>query len=177
MKQTLSNPIWFLTLTMVGAMLLPSNVHASSRTPGKVIAGWVEKTTILPWGVEVPSKLDTGALTSSIFAEEIERFRKDDERWVRFVLVLEDTDDEVQRIPVEVPLARSVRIKDHDDPSSRRAVVELELCFDGRKHVTEFSLADRSQFIYPVLLGRRFMEDVAIVDPSETFLTQAHCAD
>ena len=165
----------FLSTALVLAALAPQTVAADSRTPGKVIAGWVEKMTVLPWDIVVSAKLDTGALTSSIYAEDIERFEKDDERWVRFTLVLEDADDEGPRIETEAPLTRSVRIKDHDDPSSRRAVVELEFCFDGRRRRTQFSLADRGSFIYPVLLGRRFLEDVAVVDPAATFMTQAAC--
>ena len=164
---------WFLATAIVAGLVSTSDALADSRTPGKVIAGWVEKVTVKPWDVVVSAKLDTGALTSSIHAEAIERFTRDDEKWVRFTLVLEDEDDEVHRIETEQPLARNVRIKDHDDPSARRAVVELELCFDGRRHRTQFSLADRGDFIYPVLLGRRFMEDVAVVDPEATFLTQA----
>ena len=166
---------WFLSAVIAASWARSFNATADSRTPGKVIAGWVEKVSLQPWNVIVSAKLDTGALTSSIHAEDIERFEKDDERWVRFTLVLEDENDKVHRIETEQALARNVRIKDHDDPSARRAVVELELCFDGRRHRTQFSLADRGDFIYPVLLGRRFMEDVAVVDPESTFLTQARC--
>jgi hypothetical protein len=39
----------------------------------------------------------------------------------------------------------------------------------------EFTLADRSDLIYPVILGRRFMKSFLVVDPSETFLTKAAC--
>jgi len=69
-----------------------------------------------------------------------------------------------------------VRIKDHDDASDRRAVVELELCIDGRTERTQFTLADRSRFLYPVLLGRRFLGGRFVVDPGQTFLTSSTCA-
>ena len=68
-----------------------------------------------------------------------------------------------------------MRIKNSDGNHDRRSVVELEICFDGRKHVTEFTLADRSEYIYSVLLGREFMQGIAVVDPESTFLTQAVC--
>lgn len=144
---------------------------------GKVIAGYVERVTLQPWDIEVKAKLDTGANTSSIYAVDVERFEKDDAEWVRFTLVLEDYEDEVHRVETEAPVARNILIKDHDDPSSRRAVVELPMCFDGRIHNLQFSLADREGFIYPVLLGRRFLNDVAVIDPDRTFLTQSSCAD
>ena len=50
------------------------------------------------------------------------------------------------------------------------------MCFDGRTHQVHFSLADRGEFIYPVLFGRRFLNDVAVIDPDQTFLTGAGCS-
>lgn len=155
--------------------LLPTAGQASSRTPGKVIAGYVEKLTIKPWDVTVSAKLDTGALTSSIHAEDVERFKKDDEKWVRFTLVLKDSKDKLHRIPAERPLERRVKIKEDDDNHDRRLVVALDFCFDGRERSAQFTLNDRSNYLYPVLLGRRFLEDVAIVDPAASFLTQRNC--
>ena len=161
-------------MCVAGSVAAPA--MASSKTPGKVIAGWVEKVSILDnQRVETKAKLDTGAKTSSIHAETVERFKKDGDRWVRFVLVLKGTDDETHRVALEKPVERNIRVKDHDDPSSRRPIVELPVCFDGRMHTVDFSLADRSGFIYSVLIGRRFLNDVAVVDAGRTFLTKASC--
>lgn len=148
---------------------------ADSRTPGKVIAGYVEKLTLKPWNHTVSAKLDTGALTSSIHATDVERFKKDGEKWVRFTLDLEDTDDNQHSMTVERPLERRVKIKEDDDDHDRRLVVKLDICFDGREHAVQFTLNDRSNYLYQVLLGRRFLKDVAIVDPSASFLTQRNC--
>lgn len=156
--------------------LLAAPAQASSKTPGKVIAGWVEKVSLLEGSpIETKAKLDSGAKTSSIHAENIERFEKDGEDWVRFVLVLKGTDDETHRKALEKPIERNIRVKDHDDPSSRRPIVALPVCFDGRAHQIQFSLADRSGFIYSVLMGRRFLNDIAVVDAGRTFLTKASC--
>lgn len=38
-------------------------------------------------------KLDTGALTSSMDAKDLERFEKDNQRWVRFNVEVKDSDD------------------------------------------------------------------------------------
>jgi hypothetical protein len=143
----------------------------------KRIVGWVERVNLLPDDVPVHAKLDTGARTSSIHAEGIGRFERDGEDWVRFTLVLEDPDDVFHRVPLERPIHRDVRIKDHDDASDHRPVVELEFCFDGRVERAQFSLTDRSTFIYPVLLGRRFLARRFVVDPSETFTAEKGCPD
>lgn len=158
--------------------LLPSACLANDTEPGKVIAGWVERIVVLEGGgIRTKAKLDTGAKTSSIHAEGVQTFEKDGDDWVRFTLVIEDLDDEVQRVKLAKPLYRNVRIKDHHDDSRRRPVVELDICFDGRRHEVQFSLADRDDFLYPVLLGRRFLNEVAVVDPDEVYLTQGICEE
>ncbi|MEN8206239.1 MAG: ATP-dependent zinc protease [Pseudomonadota bacterium] len=149
--------------------------QGSSQDPGKVIAGWIEKISLVEPPLIIKAKLDTGAKTSSIHAINVEQFKQDGDRWVRFDLVLTDVNDKQHTLHMEKPKARRVRIKNTDGDHDRRAVVELEFCFDGRKHVTEFTLADRSEYIYDVLLGRKFLQGIAVVDPEATFLTQAGC--
>ena len=162
----------------VAIMLLAAPLsQGSSQDPGKVIAGWIEKISLVEQPLILKAKLDTGAKTSSIHAINVEQFTKNDERWVRFDLLLRDMDDKQHTIHMETPKSRRVRIKNTDGDHDRRAVVELEICFDGRKHVTEFTLADRSEYIYDVLLGREFLQGIAVVDPETTFLTQAGCPE
>ena len=151
--------------------------QGSSQDPGKVIAGWIEKISLADPLLILKAKLDTGANTSSIHAINVEPFEKDDERWVRFDLLLTDVNDKQRTIHMETPKSRRVRIKNNDGNHDRRAVVELEICFDGRKHVTEFTLANRAEYIYDVLLGREFLKGIAVVDPEHTFLTQADCPE
>ena len=151
--------------------------QGSSQDPGKVIAGWIEKIGLAEQPLILKAKLDTGAKTSSIHAINVEQFKKNDERWVRFDLLLKDENDKKHTIHMETPKARRVRIKNTDGDHDRRAVVELEICFDGRKHVTEFTLANRAEYIYDVLLGREFLQGIAVVDPENTFLTQASCPE
>jgi hypothetical protein len=71
-------------------------------------------------------------------------------------------------------------IKERLSRSSTRDVVKLSICKKGRDYETEFTLNDRSNFNYPILLGRSFLADVALVDSSATFLFKAEndaCAD
>ncbi len=148
---------------------------ASSRDPGKVIAGWVEKISLKDQTFIIKAKLDSGAKTSSIHAENIQLFQRDGKKWVRFNLVLKDVEGTSHTLVMERPRVRRVRIKDHDSEPDRRPTIKLEICFDGRFHNTEFTLTDRGNFLYPVLLGRKFLDGVALVDPEHTFLTKATC--
>ena len=177
-KESLS-VVWLFSL-MFFALCASQSAHASSKTPGKVIAGWVEKIT-LPSSegssktITVKAKLDTGAETSSIHAEGIKIHKRGGKRWVDFTLIIKDTDNNTHRIAMKKPRELRVKIKNHDGVHESRPIVVLDICFDGRIHSTQFSLADRSEFIYPILLGRKFLEGVAVVDSQASFLTQAYC--
>ena len=162
-------------LSLVILIFCSTLANARSDTPGKVIAGWVEKIGFNNNELTTKVKLDTGAKTSSIFAKNIKKYKRDGKHWVDFTLILEDKEEKLHKIPMSAPRSRRVRIKNHDGDHDSRVVVELDFCFDGRDHSAEFTLADRSEYIYPVLLGRAFLKGVAIVDPSAIFLTQATC--
>lgn len=169
------NKKWTKGLSLLVLLLSTSCAIAGSKSPGKVIAGWVEKISFLDSELIVKVKLDTGAKTSSIFAKEIKKYKRDGKNWVDFTLVLQDKDENIHEVPMSTPRARRVRIKNHDGDHDRRVVVNLPFCFDGRRREAEFTLADRSEYIYPVLLGRAFLTGVAIVDPDATFLTKPTC--
>lgn len=140
------------------------------------ILGWVEFVEIQPWGLLTKAKLDTGAKTSSMHAEDIEEFERDGDEWARFVFEYTECKDcKTKRATIEAPITRHVLIKRHKRKTQRRAVVELKLCIDNQIHATEFSLIDRSRFIYPVLLGRRLLKEAALVDANSTFLGRKDC--
>ncbi len=155
-------------------LLLGPVANAGDDHPEQI--GWVEPLSIDRGRVTVKAKVDSGALTSSINAEDIERFEKDDEDWVRFVLVLKTFDGDVERVPMERPLFRNVRIKEHEGEFDRRPVVKLDFCFNGKKHRAQFNLVDRSRFLYPVLLGRRFLADRVVINPARRYMTKAKCS-
>lgn len=141
----------------------------------KQIVGWVERIRMLPEKTLALAKLDTGAKTSSIYAEEIVRFERGGRDWVRYTLVLKESKTLTHRVPRESPVVRKVHIKDHDYQPDARPVVELEFCMDGRRHGARFSLVDRGAFLYSVLLGREFLAGSFLVDPEATFLIGAAC--
>lgn len=164
---------WFARVLGLVALLAAAGARADT---GKVIAGWLEKVHFAAADRhEVKAKLDSGAKTSSVNARNVEGFERDGRPWVRFELVLPDADDRTRVVAMERPVTRYVRIKEHDGNHDRRAVVELEFCFVGRWHKAQFSLVDRSEFNYPVLLGRRFLAGIAVIDPGETFLADPRC--
>jgi hypothetical protein len=44
-----------------------------------------------------------------------------------------------------------------------------------RRALLQLALADRDNFNYPMLLGRRTLKDRVVVDPGRTFLSKRKC--
>jgi hypothetical protein len=55
--------------------------------------------------------------------------------------------------------------------------VPLVFCIDGALYREEFGLKNREGFDYPLLLGRRFLDDRVLVDSDERFLTDPVCPE
>lgn len=168
---SISSQAGLLAALALVLLLAPASVRAD-----KTVAGWVEYVTLLPSAHLVKAKLDTGANTSSINAHDIENFRRDGKRWVRFTLKYEDRNDIHHQIQLERRVVRRIKVKEHEGEHNSRPVVSLPLCFNGQPTEAQFSLVDRSRFIYPVLLGRRFLKHHAIVDPASTFRIRKACS-
>lgn len=139
---------------------------------GKLIFGWVEEVVISRGEFTLHAKLDTGADTSSLDAQNISRFEREGEPWVRFTIVGERPG---QRTRLEKPLVRDVLIKRHRGPSQRRPVVVVPVCLGPFLMDIEVNLIDRSNFNYPVLIGRAAMQNIAVVDPERAYTHEPDC--
>ncbi|MDN3526251.1 RimK/LysX family protein [Halomonas sabkhae] len=167
---------------VMGGALMAGLVTAllSSAAPAgdddRKVFGWVEKATIEePWGPEVKVKLDSGALTSSMQAEDIERFKRDGEEWVRFVVEVEDeSTEEVVSKTFERPVFRNL-ILTGAGGQDRRPAVLMTMCIGDTRYEEQFSLEDRSDMNYPVLLGRRTIQELGLLDVTRTFEQELEC--
>lgn len=164
-----------LLLTL--CLLLTAHAAHAGKVDGKHVFGWIEHASLAPWGVTVKSKLDTGALTSSLHARDIERFEKDGAKWVRFTVDVEDqrTEKDVVR-EFERPLHRNVIIRGAGG-EERRPVVLMNICFGDTVYEEQFSLENRQDMLYPVLIGRRTIQHLGLVDVKRTFMREPACDD
>jgi hypothetical protein len=132
----------------------------------KMVVGELERVWIDPPGVTLIARVDTGAHSSSLHAENLVEFERDGDDWVRFDLIL---DDEVTSL--ERPVARYVRVYQQADPDgTRRPVVAMRLRLGDVQETFQFTLADRSHLDFQMLLGRNFLTDMALVDVGKQFV-------
>jgi len=147
-----------------------SAVHAGAKpdpVEGNLITiGEAEYLYVLEAEYAYDARIDTGATTCSIHAEDITVIERDGEQWARFNLVNFDTKERIER---SEKIVRVVDIKQHGSESVSRYVVVLKVQFAGELRPFEFTLADRSNYSYPMLVGRNLLRGIALVDVSQSY--------
>ncbi len=152
--------------------------------------------------VGIPAKVDTGADSTSIFAENIRVSasadvlkRLEGEELLQAIAVefdaltstkLRDREDKTdimvtfdithpytgEKSTVTLPMFRLAMIKSRSGGHLARPVVEMNLQIAGQTVKTEINLADRSQFAYPILIGKTFLRDTAWVNAGYDYLQE-----
>lgn len=133
------------------------------------IYGWREKVLIDGLEKSITAKLDTGAYTSSIHAEDAELFERDGKKWVRFI-VTEPRKKDSPRVRMEAPLVRIARIKEPGGEPDSREVVRLAFKIGDRKLRGDFTLNNRENMLSAILIGRVTIRELGWLDPSRVFL-------
>jgi|AntDeeMetagen681_2_1112603.scaffolds.fasta_scaffold00013_25 hypothetical protein len=143
----------------------------SNGQPGMnlTIIGQVEVIHLQPPGRNLVARIDTGANTSSLDARDIEMFESDGEDFVRFKLP-QTMLAEGQQEQYELPVSRFVRIIQSGEEEERRAVIELKIRLGSVERMAEFTLADRENLTYHVLIGRNILRDFFAVDVANKFI-------
>ena len=155
-------------LALMSLLALP--VMAAEPT----LYGRYEYISVPEVGSTFKAKMDTGALTASLSAKDIELFKRDGDDWVRFRLATPDADNKVY----EHKVSRISRIKGRADGEeedevidpTKRPVVDLEMCLGNQKRTVEVNLVDRSHFNYPLLIGAKALREFnAAVNPARRY--------
>ncbi|MBZ5487870.1 ATP-dependent zinc protease [Halomonas aquamarina] len=138
----------------------------------KTIMGRSEWVGFPGIGTYLKARVDSGANTSSLSASDITRFERDGEDWVRFKLALNENDTVVESLRnewIEAPVDRRVRIVQASGEESR-PVISLLMTLGPIRENVQFTLNDRTHLDFPVLLGRRFLMDIAVIDVAQAYM-------
>ncbi|NMP17217.1 RimK/LysX family protein [Thalassotalea sp. Y01] len=135
-------------------------------TSDKMIVGGIESVFFTKEKLKYSARIDTGAVTSSLGVYNEKRFERDGKKWVRFSL---NKDENAHMY--EYPIDRIIRIiQQTSSDVNRRPVIKMRFKLGDKDFSADFSLADRDHLEYQVLLGREFLQDIAMVDVSAKFL-------
>lgn len=163
------------------ALLLATSISAGAATKAAPtvhdapIIGRVEYVVMQDVGIKLKARIDTGAGVSSIDAK-ILRIKPATGGSAERV-VFEIRDDAGNAKSVERKIVEWTEIKGKGTTkSSRRPVVILDFCLGGKRLEGRINLANRSGFIYPVLIGRNILKTGDfLIDPSKTFMRPPGC--
>lgn len=137
----------------------------------KLNVGWVEKVKLVPGNLIIHAKLDTGADSSSIDAQDVKEFTRAGSEWVRFSIVNRYGD----KITIENKIHRMALVKRHFGKTQRRKVIRIGICLGETYMQTDVTLINRKNFEYQMLLGRQFLAGNAVVDPAVTYTAEPGC--
>lgn len=137
----------------------------------KVVTGYVEWIRIQPGDFVLQARIDTGATHSSLNAENLHRFTRDGKPWVRFSLVDQSNRSGV----IEGPVQRTARIRRHGGEVQKREVLLLGICLGPVFKTVEVNVVDRAGFEFQMLVGRSFLGEDFLVDPSRRLLLEPVC--
>jgi hypothetical protein len=140
-----------------------------SLTGEKFLLGEVESVYIDEVKTKFATRIDTGAESSSLDVKNIVLFERNGVEWVRFDVMTNGPDQPGNTY--ESKVERFVRIKqDASLGDDRRPVIHAHLKIGKYSAETDLNLTDRSHLDYPLLLGRKFMKDIAIVDVGQIYI-------
>jgi len=142
-------------------MFMAEGSHASE----KLHIGTVEDVMLLPWGIVIPARVDTGASSSSLDARDI----KIKGNTVTFKLA-----PQYSGIELSLPIVKRKTIRSAE-AREKRVVVELEICIASKRLPVKVNLNDRSGVQYPMLLGRNVLMNNFVIDCAQTKCTVPDC--
>lgn len=132
--------------------------------------GWREWIALPDLGVDfIKAKIDTGAKTSVLHAENIRIVRRGVKRYVRFTVF---ADQKSKKAPSQVRAKFIERrmVRSSSGHVSKRPVIRTRVKLGRKSWMTEITLVNRDLMGFRMLLGRNALQRKFLVDPSHSFL-------
>ncbi|RAK63937.1 ATP-dependent zinc protease [Hymenobacter edaphi] len=137
---------------------------ASSRRPPKRIVGRRELVDFPQFQLRgVEAKVDTGAFTGAIHCSTIYVDTLPDGRPLLRVLLLDDAHPAFDGTPLQFAEFSLRDIRSSNGEVQERYVIRTAIRLFGEDFDAEFSLSDRSDMKYPVLIGRALLRRARLV--------------
>ncbi len=154
-----------LTWPLIIALAATVGVTKHGIAAERIAVGADEEVMLLPWGVRLPARVDTGAAMSSLDARH---------------LVVKDNMAEFQlpeqygglQLRLPVVAWRTVKSAEH---SELRPVVKMEICLGTKRIRTRVNLNDRSRVKYPMIIGRNILRHGFTVECAQSCLAPPSC--
>lgn len=150
---------------------LPAKVRegqerAQTSAKEKIIVGRVEWVQVDATEMVAKARVDSGAQTSSIHAENVTEKMIEGEKYVQF----ETIDDQDNRHVFIKKVIASTVVRSSTGEANSRYVVRMNIKMAGRDHEVNVNLNDRTGLVYRFLVGRNLLMGNYVVDVSQSRL-------
>jgi len=137
-----------------------------------IVIGWREWIHLSDLGVRwIKAKVDTGARTSALHAEDIEYFRLRGRDWVRFTVhPVQRSKLRPTRVSAEVLEMRKIRSS--NGSQELRPVIETTIDVGDEEWTIEITLTSRDVMGFRMLLGRQAVREHTIIDAGRSYVTR-----
>lgn len=123
---------------------------------------------------DIEAKVDTGAYTSAIHCSDIHEETKPDGTKVICLDLLDPSHPQYNHKKLEFAEYELREIKSSIGEKQERFVIRTKIKLYDEVIEAEFSLSDRSDMKYPVLIGRKLLKGRFIVDVSRKNVAQKY---
>jgi hypothetical protein len=136
------------------------------RTGQREVIGWRELVSFSEWGIRnVLAKVDTGAKTSAIHAEDITELP---DGTLQFRVILDRKSG--HSVKVQAPRVRTSNVKPSNGVKQERHVVEAAIRLGKHRYKIDISLVARKDMMCRMLLGRAALSRRFVVDSAKVFM-------
>jgi ribosomal protein S6--L-glutamate ligase len=132
----------------------------------KILIGAREWCSLPELGIDlIRAKVDSGAKTTALHADNLEKFTKNNENWVRFTLKPFKKLKPDHIITCEAKLQDKKKvIKSSNGNKEERYVIETPIILGNQTYPIEITLTNRNLMGFNMLLGREAMIGRNIID-------------
>jgi hypothetical protein len=126
--------------------------------------GWRETVSLPKFKLkDLRAKIDTGAKTSALHADQIEMINMNGKKHVRFLFI----NDEGKEVYVNSPLIEERWIKSSNGDRTIRPVVKTEIKMGKHRFEIEVTLINRDLMGFKMLIGREALNGRFLINPAK----------
>jgi len=132
--------------------------------------GWRENVDLTTMKLNnIKAKIDTGAKTSALHADNIEYYTLNHKKYVKFTFTNED--GKVKKI--KAPFLEERSIKSSTGQTTIRPVVKTKIKMGLEEFEIELTLINRDLMGFKMLIGRDALAHRFIINPSKSYLLKS----
>ncbi|TVQ36917.1 MAG: ATP-dependent zinc protease [Wenzhouxiangella sp.] len=135
-----------------------------------MIIGVCEWVALPELGIDrLRARVDTGAKSCALHASAIHPFERDGVDWLAFRVHLDHV-AAVSDVDCECMLKGTRVVRSSSGEAEKRYTIRTPIIIGHSRWLVDITLSDRQKMRYRMLLGRKAMENHALVYPARTFL-------